>query len=48
MRACISTNNDFFITDALELIEDDGANQTVLVADGDDDSDEDVNASFAE
>lgn len=40
MRACISTNNDFFITDALELIEDDGANQTVLVADGDHESED--------
>lgn len=40
MRACISTNNQYFIEDALELIEDDAANETVMVAEQEDESDD--------
>lgn len=35
MRACISTNNNYFIEDALELIEDDQANNTIHIAQDD-------------
>lgn len=43
-RAMITTNPEFFITDALELIEDDQANNTILVGEdsGDDEKNQDV------